>query len=86
VFVIFRKHLFSKATSFLSIVIVDFQLLQPYVSTEITHALNSLIFVWLRSVFDLQMFDSLLKTLAARAILVIISAFVFTHGKNERNT
>jgi hypothetical protein len=72
VFVIFRRHLFSKATSFFSIVIVDFQLSQPYVSTEITHALNSLIFVWLPSVFDLKMFESLLKALAARAIHVIM--------------
>jgi hypothetical protein len=35
---VFHFHLFSKATSFLSIVIVDFQLSQPYVSTEINHA------------------------------------------------
>src|SRR5579871_3296673 len=52
IFIIFRRHLFSKEFNLLSVVCVDFQLSQPYVSTGITHALNSLSFVCLLYSWD----------------------------------
>ena len=76
VFVIFLRHLFSKATSFLSIIAVDFQLSHPYVNNRISLALNSRSLMCLLAIFDLQMFESLLKALEARAIRVLISELV----------
>jgi hypothetical protein len=73
VFVIFLRHLFSKAFSFSTNSLVDFQLSQPYVSTGNIHELNRLSFVLLLSDFDLQTFVSCLKALDARAMRVLIS-------------
>jgi hypothetical protein len=74
VFVIFLIfHLFSKAFSFSSISLVDFQLSQPYVRTGNIHELNRLSYVLLPSGFDLQTFASCLKALDARAMRVLIS-------------
>ena len=73
VFVIFLRHLFSKAFSLFSKDVVDFQLSHPYVKTEITHVLISQSFVLMLSFFYLQMFDSELNALDDRAILNIIS-------------
>ena len=77
VFVIFLRHLFSKAFSLSSKDVADFQLSHPYVKTEITHALNSRSFVLMLSFFYLQIFDNELNALDDRAILVIISVLEF---------
>ena len=73
---IFRRHLFSKASSLLSEAAVHFQLSHPYNSTEFTLALKSRNLMCLLVVRDRQMLMSLLKALEARAILVFISESV----------
>jgi hypothetical protein len=65
--------LFSKAFSFSSVSLVDFQLSQLFVSTGNIHELNRLSFVLLLSGFDLQTFVSCLKALETRAIRILIS-------------